>query len=65
MLAGAPGVTGRWLLLVGLVLPLSLGNSVLVLGLAWAVLLIGSGLLALRQAWPQVRAAHTEGERDV
>ena len=37
------------------VLPLSLGSSVLVLGLAWAVLLIGSGILALRQTWTQIR----------
>jgi hypothetical protein len=47
------------------VLPLSLGNSVLVLGLGWAVLLIGSGLLALRKTWPQMRAANSEGARDV
>ena len=47
------------------VLPLSLDNSVLVLGLAWGVLLIGSGLQALRRAWPQVRAADAEGDTDV
>jgi hypothetical protein len=42
-------------------LPLSLVHSVLVWGLGWGVMLVCSGLLALRRTWPQVG----EGAADV